>query len=694
MCPARDKNNKSVSTVPRKSNKSKGSFVLPVYPRGEPAPARKRKSPKPDGHELELETEHTVPWIAALTTYFSYAILMVFGTLRDAVFNVMCVVDPGRYRSPTPKGFAKLMNDFQDFYTRRLYHRIQDCFNRPISSAPGAWIDVIEREFANAEMSTMRHTGSHVTALNLSSYNYLGFAESDLEMRDEVVSSMRRLGVGNASSRTELGTTDVHHELEARVARFLGKEAAIVFGMGFATNSTVLPTLVGSGGLIISDELNHSSIVTGARSSNARIKVFKHNCAKSLEEILRSSIAEGQPRTKLPWKKILVVVEGLYSMEGEVCDLKNIVQVCKKYKAYVYVDEAHSIGALGATGRGVLEYCGVEPVDVDVMMGTFTKSFGSVGGYIASTKEVIDYIRRMSPGSIYACSMSPGCVTQASLALRMIAGEDGTDKGKKKLDQLRRNSNLFRAGLQRMGCEVLGHTDSPVIPVMLYNPAKIPAFSRECLARKLAVVVVGFPATPLIKSRVRFCLSAAHTEEDLISALKVIDEVAERVMIKYKWTGRPNVAPSAVVQRLSQEYFVDVVGEWDATHFNWRDTITIDTNGRFARGNGEQGSWNVQERNGKTVLRLEWDRWPTEELELVHMDQRDPCASPRRHVFKGHGNIITANSNTIPFPDLIPGSHSTFTLRPKGSLISPNVSPMPSPSKPAATSRISQRKIQ
>mmetsp|Transcript_42828 Transcript_42828/g.67134 ORF Transcript_42828/g.67134 Transcript_42828/m.67134 type:complete len:678 (-) Transcript_42828:871-2904(-) len=597
--------------------------------------------------------EHTVPWIAAIITYFQYAMLFVFGGLRDALHNLSMLWKVFQ-QSGTENGYAKLLNDFQDFYTRRLYGRIHDVFNRPISSAPGAWIDVMEREFGN-DYNDLRLTGNTITALNLSSYNYLGFAETDLEMRDEVVATMRRLGVSSTSPRSELGLSDAHTELEERVAEYIGKPAAMVFGMGFATNSTVIPALIGAGGLIVSDELNHSSIVTGARQSSSKIKVFKHNNPNSLEQTLRAAISEGQPRTGRPWKKILVVVEGLYSMEGEICKLKEIVAVCKKYKAYVYVDEAHSIGALGRTGKGVLEHCGVPPQDVDVMMGTFTKSFGSVGGYIAASKDVISYLKRVSPGSVYACSMSPACATQASLALRMISGEDGTNKGQEKIQRLRNNANLFRAGLQRMGCEVLGDEDSPVIPVMLYAASKIPAFSRECLKRNLAVVVVGFPATPLIKSRVRFCISAAHTEEDLIDALKLIDVIADRVMIKYKFSGRPNVAPTSVVQSQSKAHSMDVIGEWDAEHFTWNDSLVIEQNGRFARGNGDEGSWSVSSRANKTILSLDWDRWPTEELELQHLEE--PCPSPRRHMFKGVGKMNMPHINTPLM--------CTFTLRPR-----------------------------
>merc|ERR1740130_2077843 len=152
----------------------------------------------------------------------------------------------------------------------------------------------------------------------------------------------------------------------------------MVFGMGFGTNSTGIPALIGKGGLIISDNNNHSSIVAGARSSGAHIKVFQHNDAQNLEAVVRRAIIEGQPRTHRPWSKILIMVEGIYSMEGELCPLASIIAVKKKYNCYLYVDEAHSIGALGKQGGGICEQSGVDPTDVDVLMGTFTKSFGAV----------------------------------------------------------------------------------------------------------------------------------------------------------------------------------------------------------------------------------------------------------------------------------------------------------------------------
>ncbi|KAL6975905.1 serine palmitoyltransferase component [Sarracenia purpurea var. burkii] len=199
----------------------------------------------------------------------------------------------------------------------------------------------------------LRRTTKTSKCLNLGSYNYLGFAAADEYCTPRVIESLKRFSPSTCSSRVDGGTTILHTELEEIVAKFVGKPAAIVFGMGYLTNSAILPVLMGKGGLIISDSLNHNSIVNGARGSGATIRVFQHNTPSHLEKVLREQIADGQPRTHRPWKKIMVVVEGIYNMEGEICKFPEIVAICKKYKAYVYLDEAHSIGAVGKTGRGV-----------------------------------------------------------------------------------------------------------------------------------------------------------------------------------------------------------------------------------------------------------------------------------------------------------------------------------------------------
>lgn len=378
-----------------------------------------------------------------------------------------------------------------------------------------------------------RLTGKKRRCFNLASYNYLGFAAKEGLILDEVIDTVRHYGIAAASSRMELGTIPLHRETEKLVAEFVGKEDAMIFNMGYGTNSTTIPALVSKGDLVLSDSLNHSSLVYGCRGSGARVKVFRHNDPVDLERVVKESIIEGQPRLNRPWRRILIIVEGIYSMEGEICRLPEIVAVKKKYKCYLYVDEAHSIGALGQHARGVCDHWGVNPHDVDVLMGTFTKSFASVGGYIASDRSVIDYLRTRSFGQILETAMAPGALQQAYRSLLCIMGRDGTDIGAKKILQLRDNSNYFRNALRKLGFQVFGDEDSPVVPVMLYFPAKIPAFSRECFARGIAVVVVGFPATPLLESRIRFCLSASHTRKDLEWAISQISEVGEKLMLKY-----------------------------------------------------------------------------------------------------------------------------------------------------------------
>ncbi|KNC48256.1 serine palmitoyltransferase 2, variant [Thecamonas trahens ATCC 50062] len=482
------------------------------------------------------------PLYVAILTYLSYGVLIVFGHLRDFSRAGLTALGLRWLLRATSKdtrrpvgnepGYCELLSDFDNFYTRRLYHRIQDCWNRPVCSAPGAYITLPERLSDDYNLS-FKLTGKTHRCLNLGSYNYLGFAENHGPTIAAVTDATLTYGISSCGSRATAGNTRDHVELENLVARFLGKPAAMIFGMGFATNSTVIPALCGKGSLVISDTLNHSSIVQGCRVSGAKIKTFRHNDPDDLEAVLRHAIAYGQPRTHRPWKKIIVIVEGIYSMEGEICRLAEIVAVKKKYKAYLYLDEAHSIGALGATGRGVCEHTGVSPDDVDILMGTFTKSFGGVGGYIASTPELIQYLKSVCIGHLYANAMAPPVARMVQTTMKIIMGEDGTNDGQRRIHQLRDNANYFRRRLVEMGFVIYGDNDSPVVPLMLYYPCAIAAFSREALKRSLAVVVVGYPATPIIESRSRFCLSAAHTREDIDKALDAISDVGDVMGLKF-----------------------------------------------------------------------------------------------------------------------------------------------------------------
>jgi serine palmitoyltransferase len=302
----------------------------------------------------------------------------------------------------------------------------------------------------------------------------------------------------------------LHLQVEDLIARFVGKESAMVFSMGFGTNATVFSSLVSKGCLIISDELNHASIRFGSRLSGAVIKMFKHNDMQDLERLLRVEIAQGQPRTHRPWKKILVVVEGLYSMEGTMCNLPALIELKKRYKFYLFVDEAHSIGALGPSGRGVCDYFNIPPEEVDVLMGTLTKSFGAAGGYVAGPRNWIAKLRLHNAGSVYEESMSPVVLQQIWTSLRCITGDEAGTEGEERLQRLAFNSRYLRLGLKRLGFIVYGHDDSPIIPLLLYNPAKMPAFSHEMLKRKIAVVIVGYPATPLVQSR--YCTPPLFTD--------------------------------------------------------------------------------------------------------------------------------------------------------------------------------------
>ncbi|PIA58138.1 hypothetical protein AQUCO_00500227v1 [Aquilegia coerulea] len=468
-----------------------------------------------------------LPYTAIVTTALSYVLIGFFGCIRDAFRKFLELLNATNF-----DGYAPICFRREDFYVRRMYLRIQDCFGRPISSAPDAWIDVVER-YSNDNNKTLKRTTEVIKCLNLGSYNYLGFASADEYCTPRVIESLKKFSPSTCSTRVEAGTTILHNELEECVAKFVGKPAALVFGMGYVSNSAILPALIGKGGLIVSDALNHKSIANGASGSGATVQIFQHNSPSHLDQILREQIAQGHPLTGRPWKKVIVVVEGIYSMEGELCRLPEIITVCKKYKAYTYLDEAHSIGAVGKTGRGVCELLGVDTADVDIMMGTFSKSFGSCGGYIAGSKELVEYLKYTCPAHLYGTSISPPAAQQILSAIQVILGEDDSSRGAQKLAQIRENSNFFRSELKKMGFQVLGDDDSPVMPIMLYNPAKIPAFSRECLKENVAVVTVGSPATPILLARARICISASHTKEDLVKGLEVISRVGDLVGIKY-----------------------------------------------------------------------------------------------------------------------------------------------------------------
>jgi serine palmitoyltransferase len=506
------------------------------------------------GKPLETPVEDEPPYYFVLTTYISYLLLIFFGHARD--FFGKRFGDKKRYQSLQPyNGYAPLNDDFDNFYVRRLKLRLDDCFARPTTGVPGRYINLIDRNSDDFNR-TYKYTGTYTQTLNVSSYNYLGFAQSEGPCADAVEECVHKNGLSFASPRADSGTSELALEVEREVAHFVGKPAAMVFSMGYVTNAGSFPALVSKGCLILSDELNHASIRIGARLSGAVIRSFKHNNMEDLEKKLREAISQGQPRTHRPWKKILVAVEGLYSMEGTMVDLPGVLSLKRKYKFFLYVDEAHSVGALGPRGRGVCDYFGIDPSEVDILMGTLTKSFGANGGYIAGEKNVIDGLRVANAASLLGESATPSVLMQILTSLKMITGELVPGQGEERLQRLAFNSRYLRLGLKRLGFITFGHDDSPIIPIVLYHPGKMAAFSHEMLKRKISVVVVGYPATPLISSRARFCISSAHNKEDMDRILQACDEVGDILQLKYSTgiAGGQDPLPEGVTPEMETEW--------------------------------------------------------------------------------------------------------------------------------------------
>ncbi|KAG1865868.1 pyridoxal phosphate-dependent transferase [Suillus subalutaceus] len=527
--------------------------------------------------------EHTTeepPYYVLLTTYISYLMVICFGHVRD-FFGKRFAKSFFTHLMPHD-GYAPLNSDFDSFYARRLKRRVDDCCSQPIAGVPGRTVVLLDRYSTDYNL-TQIYTGTKTRALNVSSYNYLGFSQARGGCSDAVGESIRRYGISTCGTRLETGSSELHVFAEALVARFLGTEDALVSSVGFATNSTFIPALVGRKSLIISDELNHTSIRVGARQSGADIRMFKHNDMSSLESVLREAISQGQPKTHRPWKKILVIVEGLYSMEGTLVNLLRIVELKQKYKFYLFVDEAHSIGAVGPHGRGVTDYFNIHPGSIDVLMGTFTKSFGAAGGYITGPKHLIDALRMRGHSCPYAEAMAPPVLAQIiasiasimgvtpapqlsksqnslSLAGSIITLKDRVDdlqgmvpasmlpawinlhpsladgsEARMRIRRLAFNCRYLHAGLKKLGFIISGHPFSPIVPLLIFNPGKCLMFSRLMCARRIpiAVVVVGYPATPLEKGRARFCVSASHTKEDIDMVLQACDEVGEILDLKH-----------------------------------------------------------------------------------------------------------------------------------------------------------------
>lgn len=520
--------------------KKKKSFKMPSATRKEPAlpeideddhiPGVRTPVSECEDNEVEPPIEHTPGLYHSAMVSFTFGMLGVCGLLRLTYRHFF----PRKSILSRP-GLAPLLDTGAQRWQYYVYRRVCDVWNRTIDSRPSRVIGVMDR-VTHDNKRTFEFTGKIIPAINMGSYNYLGFAEDTPSITYDVLDSLDDFGAASCSSPVECGQHALLNTLEKEFAAYLKKEDAIVCGMGFGTNFRGIPGLIGGrGSVVISDAINHSSLVNGVRCSGATVRVFEHGRYDQLENVIRETIILGQNPggNYVPFTRIVIVVEGVYSMEGEIIDLRRLVELKKKYKVLLFVDEAHSIGALGRTGRGVCEHCGVSTKDVDVLMGTFTKSFGSIGGYIASDKRVIDYLRQHSSIGLHCDSLAPPCAQQVISVLSVLRGKTGNDLGKRRLHQLRENCRFFRQGLIDLDLVVMGDDSSPVVPVMVYNMSLLAPLSRQCLERGVAIVVVGYPATPTRKCRIRFCVSAAHTREDLQHVLDVMKSLSEQYYIAF-----------------------------------------------------------------------------------------------------------------------------------------------------------------
>lgn len=339
---------------------------------------------------------------------------------------------------------------------------------------------------------------------------YLGLTNHP-KVKEAAIEAIKKYGTGCAGSRFLNGTLDLHVQLEKRLAEFVGKEEAIIYSTGFQVNLGVVSCLTGREDYILWDELDHASIIEGHRLSFSTKLKYKHNDMDSLEKQLQKCE---------PDKIKLIVTDGVFSMEGDVAKLPEIVALAKKYNASVMVDEAHGIGVLGKQGRGTCNHFGVTE-DVDLIMGTFSKSFASIGGFIASDKETINYLRHNSRSYIFSASNTPSATAAAGAALDIMLNEP------ERIEHLWKLTNYALEGFRAMGCEI-GHTSTPIIPLYIRDNDKTFMVVRDLFDAGIFVNPVVSPAVAPQDTLIRFSLMATHTQEQLNYAMEAIEKIFKK----------------------------------------------------------------------------------------------------------------------------------------------------------------------
>jgi len=345
------------------------------------------------------------------------------------------------------------------------------------------------------------------------SYSYLGLIGHP-RINAAAKAAIDKFGTGTNGVRLLAGTLTIHTELEETIAAFKHTEAAITYSSGYVTNLTVLSTLMGRGDYVISDKLNHASIVDGCLMSGAEFRRFKHNDMAELEHRLQQAPVDVAK---------LVVADAVFSMDGDVLDLPKTVELCKQYDAWLMIDEAHSIGVLGKTGTGIEEHFNLGDV-VDIKMGTLSKTIPSVGGYVAGKRELIQYLRHASRAYIFSAALPPAQTAAANEAFKIILEEPW------RIEKVNANGRQFINGLKNAGFDTL-LTTTAIVPVLCGTDERAFALTRECQHKNLFVLPVVSPAVPEGLSRLRATVTAAHEPKEIDYALGVIEKAGHEIGI-------------------------------------------------------------------------------------------------------------------------------------------------------------------
>ncbi|MGA7625479.1 MAG: glycine C-acetyltransferase [Candidatus Acidiferrales bacterium] len=350
--------------------------------------------------------------------------------------------------------------------------------------------------------------------INLSSNNYLGLTTHP-KLRRAAIDATRKLGVGSGAVRSIAGTMKSHMDLEQQIANFKKVEACVVFQSGFAANAGTVAAVLGKDDVVISDELNHASIIDGCRLSRATIKVFKHKDAADCERVLQE--------TK-DWNgKKLLISDGVFSMEGDVADLPALCDLAEKYDCIMMVDDAHASGVFGSRGRGTIDHHNCHG-RVDIQVGTLSKAIGSVGGYVCGSRDLIDYLHQRARPFLFSTSHPPSVTATCQAAFELLDSEAGD----KLIKKLWANTKFFKRRLKKLGFNT-GKSESPITPIMVGDAAKAFEFSRELFGEGVFASAIGFPTVPEGKARLRTIVTATHKRADLERAAETIERVGKKL---------------------------------------------------------------------------------------------------------------------------------------------------------------------